>query len=454
MTLPSDSSSSRTSGPVSDGCAPVSRETTIEGLDVTGTLPEALDGTFLTIGANPFRRPDPARDHPLAGDAMVHGLRLGGGRARWYRNRWIRTDHVVGHLGGLPTPGRRQGLSDNTNANVVRHAGRILALGDGALPMELSEELETVSRFDFDGTLVGGFAAQPVCDPVTGELYAVSYSHDLPYVTYLTIGVDGRVRRAEPIAVKNTSMMHAFAHTGRHAVLFDLPVTFDAGAAAAGSRVPYTWDDSHGARLGVLPREGGDADVLWMEIEPCYVFHAVDAFETDAHIIVDVVRHERVFDRERRRLGESAPALWRYTIDRRAGFVHEQQLDGRPQEFPRVDERFRGERHRFILSTQMRADGSGALAGPALLRHDVSEGTTEVHRLGPAREAGEAVFVPRRPWAPEGDGWVLAMVHDAAEDRSELIVLDTDDFAGPPVAVVRLPVRVPHGFHSAWLAAE
>jgi carotenoid cleavage dioxygenase len=450
MNLPLDRQSGLTSG----GYRPVSQETTIEGLEVTGTLPEALDGSFLTIGANPFGRPSPTRDHMLAGDAMVHGLRLGQGRAQWYRNRWIRTDNAVKHLGGLPTPGRRQGLSDNTNTNVIRHAGRTLALGDCALPMELSEELETVSRIDFDGTLAGGFAAQPVCDPVTGELYAVAYDHELPYVTYLTIAADGRVRRAEPIAMKSTSMMHAFAHTGRHAVLFDLPVTFDAEAAAAGSRVPYTWDENHGARIGVLPREGGDADVLWMEIEPCYVFHTVNAFETDAHIIVDVVRHDRVFDRDPLKLGESAPTLWRYMIDRRGGFVHEQQLDGRPQEFPRVDERFRGERHRFVLTTQVRADRRGALAGPALLRHDLADGTTEVHRLGPAREAGEAVFVPRKPWAPEGDGWVLAMVHDAATDRSELIVLDTDDFAGPPVAVVRLPVRVPHGFHGAWLAAE
>lgn len=449
MNLPLD----RTSGYSSGGYRPVSQETTIDGLEVIGKLPEALDGSFLTIGANPFGRPSPARDHALAGDGMVHGLRLGQGRAQWYRNRWIRTDNAVRHLGGLPTPGRRQGLSDNANTAIVRHAGKILALGDGVLPMELSPELETVSRIDFDGTLVGGFASQPVSDPVTGEMYAVVYNHEQAHVDYVTIGADGRVRRTAPIATKNSPMMHAFAHTGRHAVLFDLPVTFDADAAAAGSRVPYTWDENHGARLGVLPREGGDADVLWMEIEPCYVFHVANAFDSGSYTIVDVVRHARVFDREPPRLGESEPQLWRFTIDRRAGLVHEERLDARPQEFPRVDERFRGEDHRFVLATQVRADRRGALAGPALLRHDLRDGTVETHRLGPAREAGEAVFVPRKPWAPEGDGWVLAMVYDAAEDRSELIVLDTADFAGPPVAVVRLPVRVPHGFHGTWLAA-
>ena len=43
------------------------------------------------------------------------------------------------------------------------------------------------------------------------------------------------------------------------------------------------------------------------------------------------------------------------------------------------------------------------------------------------------------------------MVHRAAEDRSDLLILDAQDIAGEPEAVLELPVRVPAGFHGSWV---
>jgi carotenoid cleavage dioxygenase len=435
---------------------PVGVEVTVLGPPVTGQLPQGLDGTFLRIGPNALGGSDPARDHSFAGDAMVHGLRLRDGRAQWYRNRWLRTDRVAGAFGELPTPGPRYGPSDNANGNIVQHAGRVLALGDGGvLPHQLGPELDTVARIDFDGTLPGGFSAQPVIDPLTGELHAVAYDHRLSHITYLTLDALGRVRKAEPIAVKSVPMMHALSMTERHAVLYDLPVIFSERAAAAGSRVPYAWDEGHGARLGVLPRDGGDADVLWMDIDPCYVFHPVNAYERGrSEIVVDVVRHQRAFDRDQLHPSESTPSIWRWTVDRRGGTVTEEQLFDEVEEFPRIDDRFNGAPHRWTWSVGLRPGQGAALAGPRLIRHDLRTMRTDAHSFGPGREAGEPVFVPRTAQAPEGDGWLLTVVHDTATDRGELVVIDTADFTGPPVAIVPLPVRVPHGFHSSWVAGS
>ncbi|GAB2691437.1 carotenoid oxygenase family protein [Kitasatospora kifunensis] len=446
--------SHRTSHLLTGGYRPVSAELTVHDLQTIGQLPTQLNGTLLRIGANPLGPYDPALDHAFAGEAMVHGLRLREGRVEWYRNRWIRTDRVAHALGELPTPGPRYGLSDNVNANLVQHAGRTLALGDGgALPVHLNDELATLARIDFDGTLPAGFAAHPISDPLTGELHAITYDHRQSHLTHLTVDALGRVGRAEPITVKGTPMVHAFSLTDRHAIIYDLPVTFDLRAAAAGSRVPYTWDENHGARLGLLPRDGGDADVLWMEIDPCYVFHAVNAFEQGTQTVIDVIRHERVFDQDPLHPSESTPTLWRWTVDRLSGTVHEQQLDRRVQEFPRIDERYTGSPYRFAFTVGLRPGEGAALAGPALLRHDLSAGRTEVHQLKAGREAGETVFVPRGACAPEGDGWLLTVAHNTATDRGELIVIDTADFTGPPVATVPLPARVPHGFHTHWAPA-
>jgi carotenoid cleavage dioxygenase-like enzyme len=434
------------------GYRPVVREVHVPRPRVTGSLPPELDGCFLRIGPNAIGRPGAARRHAFDGEPMVHAVRIRHGRAEWYRNRWIRTDRVCRALGELPTPGPRHGLSDGAGGNLVRHAGRVLAVGDGgALPIELGDDAATRARSDFDGTLPHGFSAHPEVDPLTGEMYAVAYQHEPPHLTYLTVGTDGRVRRAAPIETKGVPMAHAFSLTERYAILYDLPVTFSAAAAAAGSRVPYGWNREHGARIGVLPRDGGDADVLWMDIEPCYVFHPLNAYEAGRRIVIDVVRHARVFDRDPLTPGESEPALWRWTVDLADGAVTEERLDDAAQEFPRIDDRYRGARNRYGFAVAMRRGGPGTLAGPALHRHDLRDGRTDTHEFGAGRETGEAVFVPRSPDGPEADGWLLSLVYDAATDRSDLVVLDTADFTGPPVAVVHLPVRAPHGLHAAWM---
>ncbi|MEN9804202.1 MAG: hypothetical protein RIS41_1049, partial [Actinomycetota bacterium] len=68
--------------------APVFDEITDTNLRVTGTIPKALSGTYVRNGSNPK---DGRAGHWFFGDGMVHGVRLEGGSATWYRNRYVRT---------------------------------------------------------------------------------------------------------------------------------------------------------------------------------------------------------------------------------------------------------------------------------------------------------------------------------------------------------------------------
>ena len=44
-----------------------------------------------------------------------------------------------------------------------------------------------------------------------------------------------------------------------------------------------------------MPRNGSAQDVRWFEIDPCYVFHPVNAFEKDGVITLYVSRQESAF---------------------------------------------------------------------------------------------------------------------------------------------------------------
>jgi len=271
-------------------------------------------------------------------------------------------------------------------------------------------------------------------------------------VEYTVWGTNGRIRRLVDVPVAGNPMVHDCSITERYVVIYDLPVTFDLDAALAGGGFPYRWDEGYGARVGLLPRDGEGSDVTWYEVEPCYVFHPLNAYDDGDRVVLDVIRHPRMFATDTHGPNEGPPALWRWTVDTAAGTVTESQLDDRPAEFPRVDERLVGRRHRWGWTTALGLDGDDvAFEATGLIRYDLELGGSEVIDLGPGRHPGEAVFVPRGDDAAEDDGWFLTLVHDRTVDRSELVVLDAGAPHDGPVARVHLPARVPLGFHGNWV---
>jgi carotenoid cleavage dioxygenase-like enzyme len=442
--------------------APVTEEVTALDLPVTGRLPDALEGRYLRNGPNPLGLDEPV-PHWFLGPGMVHGVRLRGGRAEWYRNRWVRSRRVAEALGeewaGGPV---HAGMDAAPNTHVVRHAGRILAtVESGPLPYQLTEELETVGPCDFAGTLPGGWAAHTKPDRRTGDLHAVAYFWGWDHVQHVVIGPDGTVTGTTGVPVADGPMMHDFALTERYVVLFDLPITFSMAAATAGSALPYAWNPSHPPRVGLLPRAGTNREVRWCDVEPCWVFHTLNAYDDGDRVVVDLCRYDGAYDLAALD-GNGALTLERWVVDPATGTVGRQCLDDRPQEFPRIDDRLVSQRHRYGYSAGL-GEVSPETVRPsgefrdeafahAILRHDLAAGTVQVHDFGPGAVAGEAVFAPSAPDAPEDDGWVMAFVHDPERGAADLVVLDAQDFTGPPVARVHLPVRIPLGFHGSWLA--
>ena len=425
--------------------APVDREHSLFDLPVEGELPQDLEGLLLRDGPNPIGAVS-AKHHWFVGDGMLHAVELRAGRAA-YRNRWVRTERAAQALGepAAPTSPHATALQGSGAVHVVAHGGRILALGEVGLPYAMDRELRTLGQHDFAGALRSSMTAHPKLDPVSGELVFFGYDFGPVHLRYHVADATGALTRTLEIETPRPTMMHDFGVTRSRVVFMDLPVVFDLDLVAQGYALPFRWDDAHPAQLGVMAREGGA--VQWIEIEPCYVFHPLNAYDDGERIVMDVVRYRRTFDIARR--GESeAGALVRWTIDPAAASVRTELLDDRGQEFPRVDPRRECLPHRFGYALETTPE-RGRFAFGGLIKHDLVRGTREHHDVGPGRSASEPVFVPRGP--AEDEGYVLATVYDAARDGSDVIVLDAQRFAAAPLATIHLPVRIPFGFHGNFV---
>jgi carotenoid cleavage dioxygenase len=423
--------------------APVHEEVTAFDLAVEGAIPPALRGLYVRNGPNPRKGSSP---HWFAGDGMVHGVRLERGRAAWYRNRWVRTRALEEDARFVDEAGRVDRTIGVSNTHVIGHAGRILALVESSFPMQLGPELQTLGVWDFDGRLTTAMTAHPKRCPGSGELHFFGYHFAPPFLTYHRADAHGRLLQSEEIAVQGPSMIHDFAITDRHLVFMDLPIVFSPELVAEG-RFPYRWSDDYGARIGVMPRGGAGAEVRWFEIDPCYVFHPFNAYEKAGCIVLDVARYAELW----RDAPESfAPAVpYRFVIDPGSGKVSEKALDDRAVEFPRIDERRLGAPHRFGYAAANR--GGVGEAPERIVKYDLETGASEDRALGPGVAPSEFVFVADRDDAGEDEGWLVGFAYDAARDASDLWILDASRLAAPPVARVRLPARVPFGFHGSWL---
>ncbi len=421
-------------------------------LPITGVLPPDLEGRLLRNGPNPVVVPsDETAYHWFAGDGMIHAIGLGGGGALGYRNRMVRTRALAAKAETVPPRGPAEPIDGPANTHVIRHGGRTLALVESGLPHALTDDLQRARVYDFDGSLASPMTAHPKLDPDTGEL--VFFGYDVfgpPFLRAHVADAAGRIVRTREIDLPRAVMMHDFAVTASRVVFYDLPILFDLELAAEGRSIPFRWMPDAGARIGILPRDG-DVEVTWLTIDPCYVFHTVNAYDDGDSIVVDVLRYDRAFDTPPGgAIASVLPSLVRWTIDPLGGRVVERRLDDRPVEFPRVDDLVAGRPYRYAYCAALGDDPALPSFG-GLVKYDLRRDESVRFEPGEHAAAGEPIFVRAADGRSEDEGWVLSLVYDASRDASDLVVLDATSFAGPPVATVHLPARVPFGFHGSWV---
>jgi len=427
---------------------PVTEELTLADLKVNGKIPEELNGRYVRTGPNPITG---TSTHPFLGDGMLHGMRLRDGKAEWYRNRYVQTPFITDpSVDVLDLSVMMDMKSSKANTHVMGHAGKILVLEEGHFPYVVDGQLNTVGPTDFEGALTGSFTAHPKICPTTGELLAFGYSALEPYLRYLRVSADGKLVQTENITVGGPTMMHDFNITQNNVIFMDLPAVFNLELAMTGE-MPIRWDESYPARLGVMPRNGNDTQVRWFDINPCYVFHPLNSYEDGDKIIIDVARFSHMWKAST--MDFPPPELWRWTIDTVSGKVHEEQVDDRPAEFPRVADSVIGMKHRYGYLAGMSQTKDPSEASGAILKYDRETGVRSDIEFGRGRTGGEPVFVPAANSSAEDDGYLMTYIYDASSDSSSFVIMDAASMESEPVASIDLP-RIPGGFHGSWIDAS
>lgn len=455
--------------------APIDTEIATEALSVVGEIPKGLRGTYARIGANPRFLPA-GRHHWFDGDGMVHAVTFEEGTAR-YVNRWVRTSAFLAEeeagkalwTGVTERPdftNPRGPFKDSANTDLVYHAGKLLALWWlGGEPYRLSlPSLETCGTETFGGK-VKTVSAHPKVDPRTGELMFFDYKPYPPYLTYGVAAADGTLSHLTTIDLAGPRLQHDMAITERFSLFLDMSMRWDPELLAQGkTRVRFFRDRP--SRIGVLPRHAPGSEIRWFETSPFYMYHTINAWEEPGDRVVLLgckIENPLAGDdanpaREVPTIGflRLEPVLVRWTIDLRAGTVKEEQLDDALAEFPRMDNRFLGRRSRYAYSPRISA--APTLLFDGVLKYDTDRGTSRLHRYPEGWFGGETPFAPREGAAQdpggEDDGYLVTFVVEEATGQSEVHVLDARDVEAPPLARVRIPQRVPTGYHAYWVPAS
>ncbi len=440
---------------------------------LAGAVPAELDGVYLRNTENPLL-PSIGRYHPFDGDGMLHAVRFAGGRTR-YRNRMVRTAGLAAELaagapqwaGIIEAPARsvrdgwgaRGRMKDASSTDVVVHGGRALTTfyqcGD-----VYQHDAETLAPA---GTAPWappgwGVSAHPKLDEHTGELLFFSYAKDAPYLKYGVVDPGGALAHLVDVPLPGPRLPHDMAFTEHFAILNDFPLFWDPALLTQGGHRPRFYRELP-SRFGILPRRGGASEVRWFEAEPTYVLHFINAYEDGDEIVLDGYRQADPMPRpdpadgpwgplkkmvDLQAMG-TRPHRWRF--DLRTGRTREASLGDDITEFPAVNGRVAGRRHRHAWAMTAKP---GWFLFDGIARLDVDGGDRQRFQCDDGVYLSEGQMAPRPDGTAEDDGWVVTITTDLKRDASEVWLFDAARIADGPVTRLALPERVCHGTHACW----
>jgi carotenoid cleavage dioxygenase len=454
--------------------APIHQEDVFDQLPVIGEVPRDLNGLYVRNGPNPFFAPD-WRYHAYDGDGMLHAVRFDRGRVV-YRNRWVRTAGLLkeqcagralwkGLKERWSTDQPDEPLKNTSNTDVKYHAGRLISMWyRSGMPYAVDPEtLETIGPADFEGA-ISRISAHSRPDEHTGELLFFDYALTPPYMTYGVVGPDRRLRHRIEVPLPGPRLPHDMAVTEHYSILHDFPLWPDGEALKAG-RYKVRFHADQPTRFGVVPRYGRADEIRWFSARPAYMLHVVNAWEEGDEVVMvgtpyrmhegpdglpDAKRLEQTIHLRQRDF-----LLYEWRFDLGTGQTRERVIDDvLNTEFPVINSLYQGRRNRWSYHIVFPPGGREEPRFPGLAKYDLETGGYVAFSAGSRFFYNEPGFAPRDDARSEDDGYLVSLVWNPRDQRSEIQIFDClgAKMAEGPVARVILPRRVPHGFHATFVS--
>lgn len=463
---------------------PIRLECDICDLEAEGEVPKHLNGTFHRVHPDAQFPPMFEDDQFFNGDGMITLFRFRNGKVD-LKQRYAQTDKwKVERKAGEALFGQyRNPLFDDesvkgmirgtANTNVMVHAGKLYAMKEDS-PVLIMDPLtlETEGYSDFGGRQQGEtFGAHAKIDPKTGNLCNIGYAAKgllTRDVTYMEISPDGEMLFETFFEVPYYCMMHDFGITEDYLVLHIVPSTSNWDRLKAG--LPhFGFDTTLPVWLGIIPRRGSTDDIRWFKApKNIFASHVMNAFQDGSKIYFDIPQannnsfpffpdiHGAPFDAE-----AGLPYLHRWVVDLDStgeDFESVEKLSPMIDEFPRIDERYVSQPYRhgwmLVMDRDMPVDAGGArMSGFRMnkIGHiDHQTGRQDAWWAGPSSMIQEPCFIPRAPDAPEGDGYIVALVDDLSTNYSDLVILEATNLEDGPIARLKIPFRMRSGLHGNW----
>ncbi len=464
------------------GFAPVTQERVIELTDVQGEIPKDLNGMYVRNGPN--RRVEAAgRYHWFDGDGMLHAVQFDRGRAI-YRNRWVQTQGLQEELAagqalwqGIKDPPRKDRpdapLKNTSNTDVKFYNGQLVSMWYlGGTPYNVAPgDLSTTGTLDLDARLKGlPVSAHSKVDERTGEFLFFAYGKEAPYMHYGVMDRHGALKTFMPVQLPGPRLPHDMAITPNYSVVHDLPLFYDMDAFNAG-RHKLKFYHEMPSRFGVIPRHGTPDQIRWFEAKPTYMYHVSNAWEEDdGQGGTEIVMTGTPFRLPRDWRGnvdvDRFPKMlanlehdfmfyeWRFNL--RTGQTRERVIDDIiNQEFPVINSWMQGHKTRYSWNMLMgRINRAEDPRFCGIVRYDLERDSCTTYHEGVHKWYSEPPFAPADHAKAEDDGYLVGFMWDDVAQQSFVTVFDARDISKGPVARIRIPVRVPNGFHATWVSAE
>ncbi|KAJ4912656.1 hypothetical protein Rs2_07277 [Raphanus sativus] len=474
---------------LSDNFAPVLDELPPTECEIIhGSLPPSLNGAYIRNGPNPQFLPR-GPYHLFDGDGMLHAIRIRDGKATLC-SRYVKTykysvekqtgspviPNVFSGFNGVPASMARGALSalrvlagqfnpingiGLANTSLAFFCNRLFALGESDLPYAVrlteSGDIVTIGRHDFDGKLAMSMTAHPKTDPETGETFAFRYGPVPPFLTFFRFDSTGKKQKDVPVfSMTSPSFLHDFAITKRHAIFSEIQIKMRMDSMLEGGS-PVGADNGKTPRLGVIPRYAEDeSEMKWFEVPGFNIIHAINAWdEDDGDAVVLIAPNIMSIEHTLERMELVHALVEKVRIDLVTGIVTRHPISARNLDFAVVNPAFIGRRNRYVYAAI--GDPMPKISGVVKLdvaRGDGDDCTVARRMYGPGCYGGEPFFVARDPGDPEAeedDGYVVTYVHDEVAGESRFLVMDAKSPELEVVAAVRLPRRVPYGFHGLFV---